>query len=50
MEKECCVFHGTDMDTQDTRYDFTIETTANSGGASIENRPPYYALAYIMKA
>jgi microcystin-dependent protein len=41
---------GKDYDTQDTSYDFTIETTANSGGSSIENRPPYYALAYIMKA
>jgi microcystin-dependent protein len=41
---------GKNNDTQDLRYDFTIETMANSGGEAIENRPPYYALAYIMKA
>ncbi len=41
---------GEDYNTQDLSYDFTIETMANSGGEAIENRPPYYALAYIMKA
>ena len=48
-ESKLCI-PGEDMDTQDLNYDFTIETTANVGGESIDNRPPYYALAYIMKA
>lgn len=32
-----------------TKYDFTIETTSTGSGIAHENRPPYYALAYIMK-
>lgn len=31
-------------------YDFKIQTQKNTGGQPHENRPPYYALAFIMKA
>lgn len=31
-------------------HTFSGTTSATGGGASHENRPPYYALAYIMKA
>ena len=34
----------------ETKYDFTIETTSTGSGIAHENRPPYYALAFIMKA
>ena len=30
-------------------YDFTINTSNTGSGTAHENRPPYYALAYIMK-
>jgi hypothetical protein len=31
-------------------HSHTFTTNATGSGASIDNRPPYYALAYIMKA
>lgn len=30
-------------------YDFTVNTSNTGSGTAHENRPPYYALAYIMK-
>jgi microcystin-dependent protein len=33
----------------DHRHDISGETSAAGGGQAHENRPPYYALAYIMK-
>lgn len=33
-----------------TEYDFTISTSETGLGQPSENRPPYYALAFIMKA
>lgn len=33
----------------DTTYDIKIETTSTGSNEAHENRPPYYALAYIMK-
>lgn len=32
-----------------TKLNVTIETTSTGSGIAHENRPPYYALAYIMK-